>query len=88
MAKDETPDVEEVVEEVEEELEENEETDDSWSRMENLVGKVVEEKLNAWQQSQKKTTSTHSPRKAAAKVPERKKGLFSQGFFSGLTDDK
>jgi len=80
------PEVEEVTEEVTEEVEDTTE-DDNWAKMRGMIGEVVEEKLTAWQAKQPKTTtSSRSPRKAAA--PKRKQGFLTGGFFSGLTDDK
>lgn len=76
------------VEETEETEETTEETDPeenaNWDRM----GKLIDERLEAWQSKQaaKKTTSSRSPRKAAA--PKRKPGFLTGGFFSGLTDDE
>jgi hypothetical protein len=60
-----------------------------WTRLSELVGKTVEEKLSSWSgPKEKKTTSSSLPQKQVQKGPARKKGFLSGQFFSGLTDQE
>jgi hypothetical protein len=82
----------EEVEETEVEETEVEETGDDeekgWGRLEETIGKVVEEKLSSWSGPQVKKMISSGSRQKPEKKSTRKKGFLSGQFFSGLTDEE